>query len=86
MPKAGDRYAYGHPDGAGLGEMARGGPLDDDMKKLDLKDGQEVKYLGPDADSGWPMIEWRDALGIARITTIEPAVFEANFQLAEAEE
>ena len=78
----GAKYAYGHPDGLGYGEMARGEPLTAEMTELDLKDGQEVTLLDYDADSDWPIIEWVDGTGINRITTVDPALFDAHFQEA----
>jgi hypothetical protein len=79
MAVPGDKFIYSHPSGAGFGEAARGEPLTAEMTELDLKDGQEVTFMDYDADSDWPMIEWVDGVGIDRITTVDPAVFDANF-------
>lgn len=79
MASPGDKFIYTHPEEAGFGEAARGEVLTAEMTELDLKHGQEVTFLEYDADSDWPLIEWVDGVGIDRITTIEPAVFDANF-------
>lgn len=79
MPTYGDKYIYDHPDNVGFGEAAKGEPLTADMRELDLVDGTEVTYLEDDADSGWPLVEWADSVGTSRITTIDPAIFDANF-------
>jgi hypothetical protein len=80
MASTGDRFAYGHPTGAGFGEAAKGEALTAEMSELDLKDGQEVVFMEYDADSDWPIISWTDAVGIERITTVDPALFDSNFQ------
>jgi len=68
----GDKFVYVHPEGAGYGQHAKGDVLTAEMTELDLTDGTEVTLLEYDADSGWPLIEWTDATGINRITTIHP--------------
>jgi hypothetical protein len=84
MASTGDKFAYGHADGMGFGEAAKAdaglGEITAEMTELDLKDGQEVEFMEYDADSGWPIIRWVDAVGIERITTIDPALFDSNFQ------
>jgi hypothetical protein len=80
MASVGDTLAYGHVDGIGFGELAKGEPLTAEMSELDLKDGQEVLFLAIDEDSGWPIIEWTDATGINRITTVDPDIFDTHFQ------
>jgi hypothetical protein len=77
--ESGDRYIYSHESGMGFGAAALGQPLTAEMTELDLKDGQEVIFLQNDDDSAWPIIEWTDAVGINRITTIDPALFESSF-------
>ena len=71
----------------GFGQHARAssgfGELSAEMTEIDLKDGQEVTYLGPDEETSWPMIEWVDGTGINRITTVDPELYADNFQLAE---
>jgi hypothetical protein len=83
MAVPGDRFIYTHPEGKGFGEHVKAeagyGELSAEMTELDLKDGQNVTFLDYDADSEWPMIEWVDAVGIDRITTIEPGLFDSNF-------
>ena len=49
-----------------------------EMTELDLKNGQEVSFLEYDADSGSPLIEWVDGIGIDRITTVDPALFDPD--------
>lgn len=71
----GDKFIYNHPEDKGYGEHALGTPLTAEMTELDLKDGTEVTLLEFDVDSGWPLIEWTDAVGIGRITTIDPTTF-----------
>ena len=82
MAVPGDVFIYSHPEGAGFGEAARGVPLTAEMTELDLNDGQEVTFMYYDAVSEWPIIVWVDGVGIDRITTIEPALFESSFQPA----
>ena len=81
----GGKYTYTHETGLGFGEAALGSPLSAEMKELDLVDGQEVELLALDADSAWPIIQWTDGVGINRITTIDPEVFESQFQAAGEE-
>ena len=80
--ETGDKYTFQHVSGAGFGEAARGEPLSAEMTELDLKDGQEVEFLENDAESGWPIIQWTDGVGINRITTIDPELFESSFHEA----
>ena len=82
MPTYGDKFIYDHPDGKGFGEEAKGDALTADMRELDLVDGTEVTFLENDVDSGWPLVEWVDSVGTPRITTIDPATFDANFNPA----
>jgi hypothetical protein len=79
MPEMGDKFTYSHESGAGFGEAALGQPLTAEMSELDMQDGTEVTYLQNDEESAWPIVEWTDGVGINRITTIDPALFEANF-------
>ncbi len=79
----GDMYVYTHLEGKGYGEANKSdagyGELSAEMTELDLKEGQEVSFLEYDADNGWPIVEWVDAVGINRITTIDPDQFDTNF-------
>ena len=88
MPEMGDRFTYSHESGsgAGYGEAVKTeagyGEMSAEMQELDLSDGTEVTFLQLDEDSAWPIVEWTDAVGINRITTIDPAHFEAHFHPA----
>lgn len=79
----GDQYVYTHAEGKGYGEAAlaaaSSGELSGEMTELDMKEGQEVSFLEYDADSGWPIVEWTDAVSVNRITTIDPDIFDTNF-------
>ena len=80
MPaEPGDKYNYSHPEGAGFGKNALGQDLSAEMTELDMADGTPVTVLELDADSGWPLVQWVDAKGIDRITTIEPELFDLYF-------
>jgi len=79
MANAGDKFMYQPAHGAGYGEAALGQELTAEMTELDLKPGTEVTFLEYDADSGWPLVQWVDGVGIDRITTIDPAVFDSDF-------
>jgi hypothetical protein len=85
MPEMGDKFVYSHESGAGFGAVAKGDVLTAEMDELDLKDGTEVEFIQLDEDSAWPIVEWTDTTGINRITTIDPALFEANFHPAGGE-
>lgn len=50
-----------------------------EMRELDLQDGSEVTVLELDADSGWPIIQWTDSIGIERLTTVDPVFFDGYF-------
>ena len=82
MASAGDKFTYVHPEEKGFGEQAKGDVLTAEMAELDLKHGQEVTFLEYDADSGAPLIQWVDGVGIDRITTIDPIDFGLYFQEA----
>lgn len=77
------KYVYQHADGYGFGEAVKvnagEGGITAEMSELDLKNDQEVTFLQLDEDSGWPIIEWTDGVGINRITTIDPELFDSNF-------
>jgi hypothetical protein len=79
MPDAGDKLTYTNPNGLGYGEQAKGETLTAEMTELDLKDGTEVTFLEYDADSDWPIVSWVDGVGIERITTIDPDIFDSAF-------
>ena len=68
----GDKFTYNHPDQAGYGENALGTSLTAEMTELDLQHGAEVTLLEYDQDTDWPLVEWTDAKGINRITTVDP--------------
>lgn len=83
MANPGDRFTYSHPEGKGFGEHVKAdagfGELSAEMTELDLKDGQPVEFVEPDADSGWPIIHWIDGVMIDRMTTIDPELFDLYF-------
>ena len=80
MPaEPGQDYTYQPTHGKGFGHNARGSELTAEMTELDLKPGTPVTVLELDADSGWPLVQWKDDVGIDRITTIEPGEFDADF-------
>ncbi len=86
MANVGAKYTYAHPDGLGFGEGVKAdagyGEITAEMKELDLRNLQEVTLFDYDADSEWPIIEWTDATGINRLTTVNPETFESHFQEA----
>jgi hypothetical protein len=79
IPEVGDEITYQPEDNRGFGERAKGSELSAEMRELDLKPGTSVRYFAQDADSGWPIIQWRDDTGLERLTTIEPDRFEQDF-------
>lgn len=78
----GNAYTYDPAHGMGFGASARGEDLTAEMTELDLKPGSTVTVLELDAESGWPIVQWTDDVGIGRLTTIDPAVFDADFLAA----
>jgi hypothetical protein len=86
MANIGARYTFTHPDGMGFGEMVKSdagfGEQTAEMRELDLRNFQEVTLFDYDADSECPIIEWTDAVGITRLTTVDPETFESHFQEA----
>jgi aminoglycoside N3'-acetyltransferase len=50
-----------------------------EMTELDLKPGTVVTVHSLDAESAWPIVGWTDDVGIDRLTSIEPAVFDSDF-------
>jgi hypothetical protein len=79
MADSGDKFLYNPGHGNGYGHNAKGEELTAEMTELDLKPGTEVSFLEYDVDSGWPLVEWVDNVGIDRITTIEPDSFTNDF-------
>jgi hypothetical protein len=79
LPQVGAPYTYEPSHGTGYGHSAKGQPLSAEMTELDLKPGMEVVVHSLDADSDWPIIEWTDDVGLGRMTTIDPDVFDADF-------
>lgn len=73
-------FRYNHDKG--LGEHARGEPLDEDMQMIDMPPDTEVKLVGSD-DAGWPLVQWEDATRVTRITAIDPDLFDAYFEEVE---
>jgi hypothetical protein len=76
----GDEFVYDHPDDQGYGHSALGQPLSAEMTELDMHDGTQVTLLEYDEDSGWPLVEWTDGVGLPRITTIDPDFFDLYFK------
>jgi hypothetical protein len=86
----GDEYVYAHHEGLGFGAMAlatsSGSDISAEMKELDLTDGTHITVLELDAESGWPLVQWTDAKGLGRITTIRPDTFDNYFVYSAKEE
>jgi hypothetical protein len=82
----GAQYTYEPGHGKGFGENALGAPLSAEMSELDLTPGTLVTVLeldkGEGETAGWPLVQWVDAKGLDRITTVEPSEFDADFQPA----
>jgi hypothetical protein len=76
-PKAGSRHVYQHM--VGLGEL-HNPDISAEMADLDLKPGTPVKVVGHDEDRNLVLLEWTDAQGNPRITSVEPDVFTAHFE------
>lgn len=83
MP-VGDSYFYDHPDNKGYGEHHLGQPLTTEMAELDITDGTNVVLIAEDEDSGWPIVQWTDKVGIDRITTVDPDLFGQFFKARKA--
>lgn len=66
---------------AGLGEI-HNSELRSDMRELDLATGTAVKHVGRDDDRDLELIEWVDAQGNPRISSIEPELFASHFEEA----
>lgn len=79
-PEIGADYLYQPDHGQGFGAVAKGDDLTAEMHELDLKPGAAVTVHAIDEDTGWPIVQWMDDVGIERLTTIDPEVFTADFQ------
>lgn len=55
------------------------------MQELDLHHGTPVAHTGRDEDRDLEIVEWADAFGIMRRTTITPADFAEFFAPQEAQ-
>jgi hypothetical protein len=51
-----------------------------EMRELDLDSGHEVVLEAVDEDTGRPIVNWTDAHGIDRMTSIDPAFFDQYFR------
>lgn len=75
-PKAGSKHVFDAPDALGAmhaESQAR------DMAELDLHPGTEVKVVGHDDERDLVLVEWTDAQGNPRTTSVEPAQFTDHF-------
>jgi len=72
-----DRLRYDGPKGQSYSELMSGKRLR--ANALDLASGMLVTLAGYDEESAWPLIEWTDGSGSARITTIDPVMFAEFF-------
>jgi hypothetical protein len=71
------RLHYVHPRGLAYTEMMSGKRFA--THELDIANGMLVTLVGYDDESAWPMVEWTDGLGSARMTTIDPVMFAEYF-------
>jgi hypothetical protein len=76
-PPVGARYR--HDSQLGLALRLVGDDMSPDMRALDMPPGAEVTVLDHDADRDLVLVEWVDAHGNPRITSIEPSVFAEHF-------
>jgi hypothetical protein len=75
-PRTGSKHTFDAPDA--LGAM-HSRDQSQDMAELDLKPGTEVKVAGYDDDRNLVLVEWTDAQGNPRVTSVEPAQFDDHF-------
>jgi hypothetical protein len=68
---------YEHPDGRSYEELMSGKRRR--LLTTSLTHGTPVTLTGYDEESAWPVIEWTDASGSARRTTIDPVMFAEYF-------
>lgn len=77
-PKAGTKYTYTGEKGLGAAHAERDLPAE--MADLDLAPGTEVTYDGYDNDRDLVLLEWTDAQGTPRRTSVEPDHFSSMFK------
>lgn len=83
MPDVGSRHRF--TADRGLAAQARiadpdvSDELPSEHADLDLTEGTTVVVSGFDEDRGLLLVEWTDRSGNPRITSVEPATFDANF-------
>jgi hypothetical protein len=78
--------AYRYKAGAGLGARARvadpdvSDELSSEMHDLDMASDTEVEVVGHDEERDLVLVNWTDLQGNPRTTSIDPAVFAADFE------
>lgn len=77
MVEIGQSYLYAAPQG--LAELHVEGPLHPEMRDLDLRPDTPVKVVAVDDDRGLVLVEWVDASGNPRITSVEPGLLGEHF-------
>jgi hypothetical protein len=78
-PRAGSKFTYNAD--RGLADRATGGtPLRTDQAELDLQPGTEVEVHDYDKERDLVLVEWTDASGNPRITSVELDDFNESFQ------
>jgi hypothetical protein len=76
-PRTGTRYTYNGDTGLGAAHADR--ELASEHAELDMQPGTAVSYTGYDDDRDLVLVEWADAQGNQRITSVEPEFFAASF-------
>jgi hypothetical protein len=87
QPEPGDTFTYS----AGVGLAARARVADPDvddglagdMAELDLTPGTEVTIVGCDEERDMVLLDWTDAQGNPRTTSVTSAVFDECFSATE---
>jgi len=75
--RTGSKYKYAGD--AGLGAKSIEGDLHPDMADLDLSPGTLVKVVGQDDERDLVLVEWEDAQGNPRITSVPLDTFGTDF-------
>lgn len=82
-PNVGDIYRHAAEQGlaarARVADVGVSDELSSEMTELDLQPGTEVTVAGYDDQRGLVLVEWTDAQGNPRITSVTPDDFAANF-------
>jgi hypothetical protein len=79
MPVPDIGVAYRYVAESGLAARHVDGELSAEMHALDLHPDTVVAVAGWDDDRGLVLVEWTDAHGTPRVTSVEPAVFAEHF-------